>query len=121
LFGESQDKLKALSGGPTNWHMLSVTIDPAYDTVPRLKGYAKTYGADSSRWNFLTADLEEIDAITEQFGLQFWRETPESLPNHFLRTVVIDAAGRVQWVSNQDDWKPETLVDEMVKAAAAKP
>ena len=37
--GEVQEQLKSMRGGPTNWHLLSITIDPAYDTAARLKGY----------------------------------------------------------------------------------
>jgi protein SCO1/2 len=119
-FSEAQDKLKSMSGGPTNWHFLSITIDPGYDTPARLKGYAATYHADPARWTFLTGDLEDITAIGEQVGLQFWREKPDALPNHNVRTVVVDAAGRIQWVNNQNEWNTEALVEEMTKAAAAK-
>ncbi|MEY2407969.1 MAG: hypothetical protein QOF48_639 [Verrucomicrobiota bacterium] len=117
--GETQERLKAMAGGPTNWHLLSITIDPAYDTPARLKGYAKTYAADPNKWTFLTGDLEDITAIAEQFGLQFWREKPDALPNHNVRTVVIDASGRVQWMTAENEWKTDVLVDEVVKAAKA--
>jgi len=120
-FSEAQDKLKSTPGGPTNWHFLSITIDPAFDTPPRLKGYAATYHADPAHWLFLTGDLEDITAIGEQVGLQFWREQPDALPNHNVRTVVVDATGRIQWVTVQNEWKAEELVEQMIKAAGAKP
>lgn len=119
-FQETQEQLKARPGGPTNWHLLSITIDPAYDTTTRLRGYAKTYDADPRHWSFATGTLEDITALTEQFGLQFWRETPDALPNHNLRTVVIDAAGRVQWVTVENEWKTEALVEQVVKAATLR-
>ncbi|HEU0008907.1 MAG TPA: SCO family protein [Verrucomicrobiae bacterium] len=119
-FSEAQEKLKSTPGGPTNWHFLSITIDPAYDTPARLKGYAATYHADPARWTFLTGDLEDITAIGEQVGLQFWREKPDALPNHNVRTVVVDAAGRIQWVTVQNEWETDALVEQMIKAAAAK-
>jgi len=119
-FSEAQEKLKSMPGGPTNWHFLSITIDPAYDTPARLKGYAATYHADPARWTFLTGDLEDITAIGEQVGLQFWREKPDALPNHNVRTVVVDAAGRIQWVTVQNEWETDALVEQMIKAAAAK-
>ena len=119
-FSEAQDKLKSMPGSPTNWLFLSITIDPAFDTPARLKGYAATYHADPARWSFLTGELEDITAIAEQVGLQFWREKPDALPNHNVRTVVVDATGRIQWVTVQNEWKTEELVEQMIKAAAAK-
>jgi protein SCO1/2 len=119
LFKETQQQLKKLPSAPTNWQLLSITIDPAYDTPERLKAYAKQNGADPERWDYLTGDLMEITAITEQFAFQFWRPTPDALPSHNLRTVVLDATGRVQWISIQNDWKPATLVEQLVKAAKA--
>lgn len=120
-FSETQAKLKARAGGPTNWHLLSITIDPEWDTPERLAAYAKQYHADPERWNFLTGDLIDITAIGEQFGLQFWRPTPKELPNHNVRTVVVDAAGRIQWVTRENEWKADELVEQVLKAAAVKP
>ena len=117
---ETQDKLKSMRGGPTNWHFFSITIDPAYDTLPRLKGYASTYNADPAKWSFLTGTLEDITAIGEQFGLQFWWPTPGGLPEHNVRTIVIDAAGRVQWVTVDNEWKTDALVEQVMKAAQAR-
>ena len=46
------------------------------------------------------------------------------LPNdpisHNVRTVVVDASGRVQWVTNENEFKAEDLAAQMVKAAAVK-
>ena len=41
--------------------------------------------------------------------------------NHNLRTVVIDAAGKVQKIFIGNDWKAEALVEEIVKAAKVRP
>jgi peroxiredoxin len=60
----------------------------------------------------------DIDAITEQFGLLFPREGVSF--NHNLRTVVVDAQGKVQKVFIGNEWKVEDLVEEILKAAAAK-
>lgn len=120
-FLETQTKLKALPNAPTNWHLLSITIDPAYDTLDKLQTYAAQYKADPQRWDFVTGDLTDITAISEQFGLQFWRANPSEPINHNVRTVVLDATGRVQWITPETDWKSDDLVEQMVKAARAKP
>ena len=61
----------------------------------------------------------DITAITEQFGLLFWRPNPQAPAgiSHNLRTVVIDANGRVQKIFTENTWEVDDLVQEMVKAA----
>jgi protein SCO1/2 len=114
-FQTAHNKLKAVPNGPTNWHLLTISFDPQFDTPATLRAYAKRYKYDPNHWSFLTGDLTEITAITEQFGLQFWKDGGSI--NHNLRTVVIDAQGRVQWIKRENEWKPDELVAEMIKAA----
>jgi len=118
-FEAAQERLKAMSGGPTNWHLLSITIDPDYDTPERLKEYSAKYKADPRHWDYVTAPLIDITAIGEQFGLQFWRANPSEPINHNVRTVVIDANGVVQWTTPENDFKVDSFVEQMVKAAKA--
>jgi protein SCO1/2 len=117
-FEEAMKKLKAMPNGPKNWHLLSITIDPTFDTPNILKGYARRFGYDPLHWSYLTGELIDITAIAEQFGLQFWRQ--DGTINHNLRTVVLDTEGRVQKVFNANEWKVDELVAELVKAAQMK-
>jgi protein SCO1/2 len=120
-FEEVQKKLLAQPNAPTNWHLLTITFDPEYDTPPRLKGYAKQYNANPAHWSFLTGALIDITAITEQCGLLFWRESDGVNISHNLRTAVVDAQGRVQKILPENKWTSEELAQEIVKAAQAKP
>jgi protein SCO1/2 len=117
-FGEAADKLKAMPNAPTNWHLLSISFDTQVDTPERLLLYAKQRSYDPAHWSFLTGDLEEIDAITEQFGQFFWRDSGSI--SHNLRTVVIDAQGRVQKIIPANKWTSDELVTELLKAASAR-
>jgi protein SCO1/2 len=119
-FSDAVAQLKALPDGLTNWHFLSITIDPEFDTPERLKAYAERYKADPNHWDHVTGTLTDITAIGEQFGLQFWRANPNEPINHNVRTVVVDATGRVQWITPETDWKSDTMVEQMVRAAQAK-
>jgi len=119
---EAYKKLKANPQAPTNWHLLTITFDPQFDTPAVLKSYAKRYTYDPARWNYLTGELIDITAITEQFGLMFWRPDPNEVTgiSHNLRTAVIDAPGRVQQVFRDNSWKVDDLVNEIIKAANKK-
>ena len=118
-FADACKKLSTLSDGPKNWHLLSISFDPEFDTPGVLKNYAKRYERDTNHWSFATGALIDIDAITEQFGLMFPREGKGFTFNHNLRTVVADAQGRVRKVFIGNDWKVDDLVAEMVAAAEA--
>ena len=115
-FAETERKLKALPGAPTNWHLLTISFDPEKDTVAVLSDYAKRYNADPKRWSFLTGELIEITAIAEQFGQTFWREG--GTISHNVRTAVIDANGKVQSIIAEAKWTSDEMVAEVVKAAS---
>ncbi len=84
-----------------------------------LADYAKLYQSDPSHWNFATSGPAEIRKLGGAFGLMFWREN--GTISHNLRTVVVDASGRVQKVFTDNEWQPAALVVEMKKAMEAKP
>ncbi len=120
-FQQAHDRLKATPDSPTNWMLLSITMDTEYDTPARLFEYAQRYHADPKHWLYVTGDLTDITAIGEQFGLQFWRPKPGDPISHNVRTVVIDTRGRVQWISNENEFKPDELAAQIAKAAAVSP
>ena len=121
-FRDVQDALLKNPNAPTNWHLITISFDPEWDTPPRLKAYAERFNCDPQHWSFVTGDLIDITAIAEQVGEQFWRDTTGGAGiNHNLRTVVVDARGRVQSIIRENKWKPADLVAEIQKAAEAKP
>lgn len=89
---------------PTSWRwtMLSVSIDPAHDTPEALERYAKQHKADPLHWKFVTGPLKDIVSLAQGCGVDFWDEG--GLINHSLRTVVIDAEGRVKKVFSDNAW-----------------
>jgi len=109
-----QDRLLAMNGGPTNWHILAITLDPEYDTPARLKQFGETYGYKPEHWSLLTGELIDITALAEQFGLLFWNE--DGTVNHNLRTVVVGADGLIRTNIIGNEWTVETVVNAVVGA-----
>jgi protein SCO1/2 len=114
-FGAAQRELLAMPNAPTNWHLLTISFDPEFDTPAVLKSYADSHGCDPKHWTFATGAQIDITAIGEQFGLLVARDENGSF-SHNLRAVVIDSAGRVRKVFIGNEWKPYELVTEMIKA-----
>jgi protein SCO1/2 len=102
----------------TNWHLLSISFDTEVDTPEQLKKYAARYDRDAGKWSFATGDISDIEALTQQVGLVF-RKGAGTI-DHNLRTVIVDAAGRVQKMYIGNEWSVDEFVDEMKRAAEAK-
>ena len=46
--------------------LVSISVDPAHDTVLALKAFAAKHGADDARWRFARGDIAAIKALVEQ-------------------------------------------------------
>jgi len=118
-FKEAYTALKSSPGGPTNWQLLEISIDPEYDSPQVLTAYADRYQNDPKHWQFLTGPLVDVTAITEQFGLQFVKDESGGI-SHNLRTVVVDVTGHIQKIIPENKWTPAELVEEIKRATAGK-
>ena len=115
--GGAQKQLAELKGN-TNWHLLSISFDPDYDTPVRLTTYGKTYRQDPEHWSFATGNLNDIRDLGEGFGLMFYKKS--GTIEHNVRTVVVNPAGRVHHIFTGNEWTPDELVAEMKKAMIHK-
>ena len=118
-FAEAQKKLLAMPNAPTNWHLLTISFDPEFDTPEILRRYAELHSADPAHATFATGAVTNIVALGERFGLVFLKDQ-SGIINHNLRTIVVDASGRVQKIFTGNTWQPPELVAEITKAAAVR-
>ena len=115
-FEQACEKLRAQAGGPTNWHFLSITFDPEFDTPDRLKIYAESYQYDPHHWNFVTGPADKIAELTRRSGVTY--ESDTGIYNHNFRTLIIDANGHLQNVFPTSGDLSDEIVAEMIKAAS---
>ena len=102
-------------------HLLSITIDPAYDTPEVLKSYGAAHteryeNETFAHWEFAGGTTEQVKKIAEYFGLTYFPEKDQII--HALRTVIIGPNGKVARIYTGNDWKPEEVVEVMKKLAA---
>ncbi len=115
-FAEAAAQLRQMPGAPARWHLLSISFDPKHDTPQRLQAYAQNAHYDPGHWSFLTGNPVQISELADQFGENFWAEGGSI--SHNLRTVVVDARGRVRKIYQGNKWTSAELVREMIKANA---
>jgi protein SCO1/2 len=112
-FEEAAQKLQNMEGGPANYHFLSVTIDPEFDTPAVLKTYGERFGYDPTRWSFLTGPAEKIAELAKLSGMNY--QGRAGLINHDLRTLIIDPNGRLQTAIPVGGNLSDLIVTELVK------
>ena len=124
-----QEMQKAVQQTPAlaDVRLVSVTLDPAFDTPAVLKRHAASLKADRAVWAFLTGTPDEVAAFARSFGVTAEAESstaaaPAALPSstlvHNLRTAVIDPDGRLVKAYSGNMWTPAELLADL-KAAPA--
>jgi protein SCO1/2 len=89
---------------PDRFHLLSISIDPAFDTPEILKSYSIRNGANNALWTFATGTQEQIDFAAGLFGLT--HEQENGLIAHDLRTALIGPDGKLVHVWKSNMWTP---------------
>ena len=81
------DKFKA----DPNLLLISHSIDTKYDTIPRLKKYARNLGVTSDKWHFVTGEKDAILNIAEDyFNVAFEDNDAPGGYNHSGRLILVD-------------------------------
>jgi protein SCO1 len=72
--------------------LLTETFDPQRDQPDVLNRYASNWKADPATWHFLTGPVEDVQRVTNMFGVDFFPE--EGLMNHALHTAISRPPGK---------------------------
>jgi protein SCO1 len=107
IFTEVQSKL---GGQADKLHMVSVSIDPEYDTPKRLLAYAKE-NKTGRQWDFYTGSIDESIAIQKAFDAYRGDKM-----NHAPLTLLRAAPGK-PWVRLDGFASPEMIVKEYLALA----
>ena len=103
--------------------LLSITLDPAYDTPKVLRSYGAAhtgnYGGEKfARWEFATGKPEEIQRVANFFGLSYKEEGNEII--HSLRTAVIAPDGKLYKMYRGNEWKPAEVLTDLRELQSRK-
>ena len=114
-FEEVQRKLKVMENAPTNWHLVSITFDPAHDKPGVLKAYGASYHYDAEHWSFLTGPEDKIAELARSCDVKF--NPDNGFFNHNFRTLIIDVSNHLQMVFPTSGDISDSIVQELIKAA----
>lgn len=102
---EEMSKLQKVLPSDASLRFVTLTTDPEYDTPAVLKAYGHKFGADFSRWTFLTGSKSEIKNLAvDSWKLAAFekdkaeRESENDLFIHSTLFVLIDKKGAMRAV-----------------------
>jgi protein SCO1 len=88
--------------GEDGLRLVSISVDPEFDTQEVLARYAAQYQAEAGRWFFLTGDQKEIHHLAKS---GFLVGGVDDVTLHTTRFVLIDRQGRVRGYYSSSDEK----------------
>ncbi len=104
----------AKDAGVDNLELISITLDPEYDTPGVLRDYAEARGIDTGNFSFLTGPERAIKDLLAQFGVI--AEFEGSIVKHTLTTLLINEQGRIIHRADGTIWEPKSFVAKMHKS-----
>jgi protein SCO1/2 len=72
--------------------LVSISVDPKYDTPERLAAYAQKYKADPTRWRFLTGPYDEIYRLVEGPFMSSMMREPDRTASRTSRTAATSSS-----------------------------
>ncbi|HRG55664.1 MAG TPA: SCO family protein, partial [Lacunisphaera sp.] len=103
----------AQAAGARDFELVSISLDPEYDTPGVLKEYAQNRGLDTSNWSFLTGPDAAVRHLLAQLGVI--REFEGATIKHTLATVLINAEGKIAYREDGSKWQVEDFVRRLRK------
>lgn len=103
----------ARAAGAKNFELISVSLDPAYDTPGVLKEYADARGIDTSNFTFLTGPDAAVRQLLAQLGVI--REFEGETIKHTLATVLINEQGKITYRADGSVWQVDDFVRRLKK------
>jgi protein SCO1 len=98
--------------------LLSITIDPQWDTPHVLAAYAKLWRAREDGWRFLTGSPEAVRHAAMDWGLVYWPE--EGAIVHTSRTALIGRDGKLLAVVEGSSFRTDQLIALIQRHLEAK-
>lgn len=116
---------KALSKVPAEYqatHLLSISLDPAYDIPPIMRTYGLNYLANDPRgfehWDFVSTTPDDLNAVATAFGLEYFPQA--NLVPHSMNTILLATDGTVSRYWPGTEWSTSEVISALRQAIGVK-
>ena len=98
--------------------LISLTVDPGYDTPKVLREYAEKAGAETASWTFLTGDREAIWLMCKEgfrLPVSVAPDDSSELIVHSQRFILLDKRARIRGYYNGLETKDVALLNTHIR------
>jgi protein SCO1/2 len=103
-------------------HLVSISLDPDYDTPPVLRKYGLAYLLDDAsgfaHWDFVATTSADLQKLASAFGLQYVEQNNQI--SHSMNTILLSPDGKVAETWPGNEWKTSEVAAALKKAAEYK-
>ncbi len=107
----------ARAEGITDFHQVSVTLDPEYDTPGVFRAYAQDKGIDTTTFHLLGGSVDVCNDLKKQMGVLSEPDEQEII-RHTMSTALIDPTGKIIYRIPGSMWSPKAFLKQVVKDKA---
>jgi protein SCO1/2 len=98
--------------GIKDFHQVSVTLDPAYDTPGVFTAYAMDKGIDTSTFHLLGGSVDVCNDLKKQMGVLSEPDEQEII-RHTMSTALINPTGKIIYRIPGSMWSPEAFLKQI--------
>jgi Uncharacterized protein SCO1/SenC/PrrC, involved in biogenesis of respiratory and photosynthetic systems len=104
----------AAARGIDDLKLVSITLDPDFDTPGIFTAYARGYGADPDSFHFLSGPERVVENLKTQLGV-LAEPDEEEIIRHTLSTALVDPSGEIIYRIPGSMWDPEVFLRQIEK------
>lgn len=114
---------KDLAGTPVEYqktHLVSISLDPAYDTASVLRKYGLAYLQDDAagfgHWDFVSTSPADLRKLASAFGFEYYDQNNQI--SHSMSTILLAPDGTVRQIWPGNEWKTSEVLTALKNAAS---
>ena len=123
LMSTTMAKLAHAHTGDRRLRLVSLSVDPAYDTPERLAAYAERYGAHEEQWRFVTGEAQAMEGLAREgfhLGVGSDGGSAREPITHSVRLILVDQQAHVRGYYDATDAQAITRLSNDVRALLRK-
>lgn len=113
-----QDEIAGDAALAPRVRLLSVTLDPEFDTPDVLAAYGRAHGANPARWRYATGSPSDVSALARAFAV--YTERNGATLDHTLATALVGGDGRVIDIWRGNGWPSAEVIAALRHARGAQ-